>query len=93
MSVTISILSYFLIVGFPDESKRYWRFLNSRETRLMRARVDADRGDVQTEAFNLRTYLTVAADPKLWGFAVIFCLTASVTNVRPPSRPSPSPPQ
>lgn len=95
MSVTISILSYFLIVGFPDESKRYWRFLNPRETRLMRARVDADRGDVQTEAFNLRAYLTVAADPKLWGFAVIFCLTASVTNVRSsphPSSSSPPPP-
>jgi MFS family permease len=79
LTCVIAIMGYFLLVGFPDDKHRNWRFLNDRETELIIARVNKDRGDAHTEKFNLKKFLGAASDMKIWGFAWIFGMTTTVT--------------
>jgi MFS family permease len=34
MTCLIGVVGYFLIVGFPDDAHKSWRFLNERETKM-----------------------------------------------------------
>ncbi|KAI9704059.1 MAG: hypothetical protein M1820_005681 [Bogoriella megaspora] len=72
----LGIAGYWLLVGFPDDTRKSWRWLNERELEFVRRKVDADRGDAHTEPFGLRKFLVAGLDLKIWGFALIFfCLT------------------
>jgi hypothetical protein len=53
--------------------------LSKRETKLIVARVQADRGDAHTEPFNLKKFLGAGLDLKIWGFAWIFGMSTTVT--------------
>lgn len=75
----IAIIGYFAIVGFPDDGHKNWHFLSARETKMIIARVNQDRGDAHTEPFNLKKFLGAGLDLKIWGFAFIFGMSTTVT--------------
>jgi MFS family permease len=75
----VAVAGYFALVNFPDSPKRNWKFLNDRETALIIARVNKDRGDAVAEKFAWKPFLGAALDLKIWGFAWIFGMTTTVT--------------
>jgi MFS family permease len=75
----VAIAGYFALVNFPDSPKRNWKFLNDRETAMIIARVNKDRGDAVAEKFAWRPFLGAGLDLKIWGFAWIFGMTTTVT--------------
>jgi MFS family permease len=79
MTCVVAVIGYFLLVGFPDDKHRSWKFLNDRETQLVIARVNKDRGDAVAETFDLKKFLGAGADLKIWGFAWIFGMCTTVT--------------
>ncbi|KAI5917759.1 MFS general substrate transporter [Camillea tinctor] len=71
-----ALLSYFFLVGFPEESHQSWRFLNRQERDFIIRRVNRDRADAVTEPFSFSAFLQPASDLKIWVFAFIFfCVT------------------
>lgn len=80
LTVLIAVGGYMLLVPFPDDKPdKCWGFLTEREVAWVIARVEADRGDTQTEPFNLVKFLKPASDFKIWGFALIFCCLTTIT--------------
>lgn len=79
LTICIGIVGYFALVGFPDDNRDNWHFLSKRETRMIVARVEADRGDAHTEPFNIKKFLGAGFDLKIWGFAWIFGMSTTVT--------------
>jgi Major Facilitator Superfamily len=79
LTVFIALIGYIGLVGFPDQWSPKWRFLNEREVKFIIDRVDADRGDAQTEPFNLGKYLRAGLDWKIWAFAMIFFNTTTIS--------------
>lgn len=68
---------YFLIVDFPELSKKSWRFLNERESAYVVARIQKDRADAIPLPFKVGPYLKNGLDLKVWGFAWLFMLTTT----------------
>lgn len=80
MTVLVATVGYFFLVPFPDaRPDKCWGFLNEREVAFIIARVEADRADTKTEPFSLVKFLKPGLDPKVWGFALIFCCITTVT--------------
>ncbi|RDA88477.1 hypothetical protein CP532_6647 [Ophiocordyceps camponoti-leonardi (nom. inval.)] len=76
ISCVIALVSYVLLVEFPEDGHRSWRFLSKQECDFVIRRVNRDRGDAVTEAFSLRAFLSPALDSKIWVYAfVFFCVT------------------
>lgn len=76
----MAIVGYFFLVPFPDDRPdKCWGFLNEREVAFVIARVEKDRADTTTEPFSLVKFLQPGLDPKVWGFALIFCCLTTVT--------------
>lgn len=73
------MLGYIFLVGFPDNGKRYFGFLNDRETRWVIDKVNADRGDAYVESFSLSKYFKAGMDWKVWCYAMIFFDTTTVS--------------
>ncbi|CAG8976274.1 hypothetical protein HYALB_00012465 [Hymenoscyphus albidus] len=71
--------AWFLIVDFPELAARSWRFLNERETAFVVARIQLDRDDAVPTTFSAIAYMKNALDLKVWGFALIFGLSTTVT--------------
>lgn len=75
----VALISYALMVGFPDSKKRYFGFLDDDEVAFVLARINHDRQDAeQVEKFNFRTYMSHGLDWKIWGFSIIFCMAVMV---------------
>ncbi|KAK0625286.1 major facilitator superfamily domain-containing protein [Bombardia bombarda] len=79
LTVLLGIAAYWLLVDFPDSKRATWSFLTERERQWVCARVEADRGDVQVAGFSLKEYLKAALDIKIWGYAIIFFNTTTIT--------------
>jgi len=79
LTCLIAIGGYFFLVGFPDDTRQNWNFLTEREMKLIVARVDKDRGDAHTEPFDFWKFVSAGADLKIWGFAMIFGMSTTVT--------------
>ncbi|KAF2820670.1 MFS general substrate transporter [Ophiobolus disseminans] len=75
----LGIVGYWALVDFPDKAHTSWHFLNEREAKFIIERVNKDRGDARPEPFNLKKFLRGGADIKIWGFAMIFFNTTTVT--------------
>lgn len=71
------VAGYFLIVDFPELSKKSWRFLTERESTFVVATIEKDRADAIPEPFRIGAYLKHALDLKVWGFASLFMLTTT----------------
>jgi hypothetical protein len=83
ITVVIGIVGWYFIVDFPElaakPSKTQKKFLNQDEVDFIVARIEEDRHDVIAEEFNLKSYLSGAMDLKVWGFALIFMFTTTIT--------------
>lgn len=80
LTCIVAGIGYIFLVGFPDDFKSSTRgFLTEKERRFIIARVNADRGDADTEPFNLKKFLGAGLDLKIWGFAIIFCCTTTIS--------------
>lgn len=75
----IGLLTLLLLVDFPDRAHKSWRFLSEKECAFIVRRINRDRSDADDEPFTLSRFLSPALDLKIWGFAMIFLCTTTVT--------------
>jgi MFS family permease len=83
ITVAIGLIGWYFIVDFPElaakPSKTQKKFLTQPEVDFIVARIEKDRHDVVAEEFHMGKYLKGALDLKVWGFALIFMMTTTVT--------------
>ncbi|EMD63738.1 hypothetical protein GGP41_005623 [Bipolaris sorokiniana] len=83
ITVAIGLIGWYYIVDFPElaakPSRIQKKFLEQEEVDFIVARIEQDRHDVVAEEFNLNKYLAGAMDLKVWGFALIFMFTTTIT--------------
>ncbi|KAK2838272.1 hypothetical protein FQN49_006446 [Arthroderma sp. PD_2] len=79
ISIIVGFLSYIFLVNFPDRASGAWGFLNDKELAFVIRRVNRDRGDAHVEPFTLGRFLRPALDLKIWGFAMIFFCSTTVS--------------
>ncbi|KAI4635438.1 uncharacterized protein J4E88_004903 [Alternaria novae-zelandiae] len=83
ITVLIGVVGWYFIVDFPElaakPSATQKKFLEQDEVDFIVARIEEDRHDVIAEEFNLKSYLAGAMDLKVWGFALIFMFTTTIT--------------
>ncbi|KAL2408025.1 putative transporter [Exophiala dermatitidis] len=79
ITVFFGLLAYFLIVDFPEDAHKSFRFLKDEEIKTVIDRINRDRRDVQAPPFQLVPYLKNALDWKIWLYAANFGLTSVVT--------------
>lgn len=79
ITVFFGLLAYFLIVDFPEDAHKSFRFLKDEEIKTVIDRINRDRRDVQAPPFRLVPYLKNALDWKIWLYAANFGLTSVVT--------------
>jgi nitrate/nitrite transporter NarK len=79
ITLLIAIMSYVFLVDFPDGNKPNWNFLSQKEIRFIVARVNADRGDADTEKFSWAKFLGAGLDWKIWAYGMLFGMTTTVT--------------
>lgn len=72
LTILIGIVCGLLIVDFPEKAHRSWKFLQDREVKCILDMLEKDRGDLQEEAFNIRRFLSVALDLKIWAFGLVY---------------------
>lgn len=76
ISVLVSLLSYLLLVDFPEEAHKSWKFLSKDERDFVIRRVNRDRADAITDPFTVGAFFRPALDLKIWVFAfMFFCVT------------------
>jgi cyanate permease len=68
-----------LIVDFPEEAMKSWKFLSAEECEIMIDRVDKDRADAHITPFSLSNYLRQGLDWKIWLYAANFGFSGLVT--------------
>jgi hypothetical protein len=71
LTVALGIAGYWLLVDFPDQAHKSWKFLNQRETKFIMDRVNHDRGDVKVQPFSTKKFFSAALDIKIWGYAMV----------------------
>lgn len=71
---TISLVSYWWMVDFPEKSHLSFHFLSERETQTAVARIQEDRADVNPTPFTWSNVLKHFLDLKIYGFAAKFFL-------------------
>ncbi len=79
LTCVLGVLGYFLIVEFPEDAMKSWKFLKEDELKVMVDRVERDRGDNVTPPFHLRSFLQPARDWKIWFFAANLGLASLVS--------------
>ncbi|KAF9883929.1 hypothetical protein FE257_002672 [Aspergillus nanangensis] len=75
----IGILTILFLVDFPDRAHKSWLFLTEKESKFIVRRINRDRSDGDEEPFSLKKFLAPSLDLKIWGFAMIFFSTTTVT--------------
>ena len=79
ITCVLAIGSYWLLVDFPDSERSNWKFLGKLERDWIVARVHLDRGDSQITKFSCRKFFIAALDVKIWGYAMIFFCTTTIS--------------
>lgn len=81
ITCTLGLIGYCLIVRFPDQemARPSFKFLKPEECRFVISNLNKDRGDVDPEPFAIVKFLRPALDLEIWGFALIFFCTTTVT--------------
>ncbi|KAI8934625.1 hypothetical protein NX059_008318 [Plenodomus lindquistii] len=80
ITCAVALFAVTFIVKFPDQERKNpsWGFLKPREIDCVIARLNADRGDVEAEAFSWKRFLEAGKDVYIYGFALIFCFVTTV---------------
>ena len=71
LTCALGIAGYWLLVDFPDQAHKSWKFINEREAKFIIDRVNKDRGDAKIQAFSWGKFLRGGLDPKIWGYALV----------------------
>lgn len=83
ITVVIGLVGWYYIVDFPElaakPSRAQKKFLEQEEVDFIVARIEQDRHDVVADEFDLKKYLAGGMDLKVWGFALIFMFTTTIT--------------
>lgn len=79
ITCALAVACYWLLVDFPDSTRKSWSFLSLRERQWIVNRVQRDRGDAKVTAFNLRKFLGAGTDWKIWAYAMIFFGTTTMS--------------
>ncbi|BCS25373.1 uncharacterized protein APUU_50084A [Aspergillus puulaauensis] len=79
LTCVLGLSSYTILVDFPEQSPKSWRFLNEDEAAHVIATIENDRSDVFAEEFTVRGYLHNAKDSKVWLYAMLYLLTTTNT--------------
>ncbi|TKX19387.1 MFS transporter-like protein 158 [Elsinoe australis] len=81
ITCALAMIGYVFLVRFPDQEKEKpsFKFLSSDEAAYVVHKINKDRGDVEAEPFHLGRFLKPAKDIEIWGFALIFLCTTTVT--------------
>ncbi|KAK6540014.1 hypothetical protein TWF694_008847 [Orbilia ellipsospora] len=80
LTVIIAAAAFIFLVPFPDaNAHNVWGFLSKSEVAYIIRKVNADRGDVQLQAFTLKRFLGGGLDIKVWFFGLIFGFSTTVT--------------
>ncbi|PLN82834.1 MFS general substrate transporter [Aspergillus taichungensis] len=80
ISCVIGVVTYWWMIDFPERAQHSFYFLSEDEARIATQRIQADRDDVAPEPFSWQKVLVNFADPKLYGFAVMFFLLNLVST-------------
>jgi len=79
ITMLLGIAGYWLLIDFPDSTRKTWNFLGDRERAWVVSKVNADRGDARIVPFKLGMYLRAGGDWKIWAYAMIFFNTTTIT--------------
>lgn len=79
ITCALGVAAYWLLVDFPDSNRKTYGFLTQKERDWVVRRVNADRGDAVTPKFQLGLFLRAGADLKIWGFALCFMGTTTIS--------------
>ncbi|CAG8263201.1 unnamed protein product [Penicillium salamii] len=77
LTCVLGIGSYILLVDFPEQSPKSWKFLNESEASFVIAKIQADRADASVEPFSMGKYLANCKDSKVWAYAALYMLTTT----------------
>ena len=74
LTVCIGLFGYVFVVNFPEQiaKKPAWGFLKPNEVQFLLRRINRDRNDAEAGEFKIKAWAASGADPKIWGFALIF---------------------
>jgi len=79
LTVFLGMVGYWALVDFPDKAHKSWKFISQREAQFIIDRVNHDRGDAKTEPFSAVKFFKAGLDPKIWGYAMIFFNTTTIS--------------
>lgn len=79
ITCVLAVASYWLLVDFPDSSRASWKFLGQKQRDWIVAKVQLDRGDSHITEFSWSKFLKAGLDPKIWGYAMIFFGTTTIS--------------
>ncbi|KAJ5699709.1 hypothetical protein N7536_002722 [Penicillium majusculum] len=77
LTCVLGLGSYILLVDFPEQSPKSWKFLNESEASFVIAKIQQDRADASVEPFSMRKYLANCKDSKVWAYAALYMLTTT----------------
>lgn len=72
LTCVIAVAGWMLLVNFPEEAHKSWRFLSESEGAYIIRRLNRDRQDAGNEDFSWRKFAGSGLDPQVWGYAIIF---------------------
>lgn len=78
LTCVVAILSYFIIVDFPDKAAKTG-FLTESEATYILQRLEDDRGDSMSDSLTRSKFVHYLGDPKLWAFGLLMMATTVPT--------------
>ncbi|KAJ2906902.1 MFS general substrate transporter [Zalerion maritima] len=79
LTCVLAVGAYWLLVDFPDSTRLSWNFIGQRQRDWIVARVQQDRGDSRVTEFSWAKFFKAGLDIKIWGYAMIFFGTTTVS--------------
>ncbi|TWU77642.1 hypothetical protein ED733_008056 [Metarhizium rileyi] len=79
LTCALAVACYWLLVDYPDSTRKTWSFLSLRERQWIISRVQRDRGDAKVASFNIGKFLRGGADWKIWVYAMMFFNTTTMS--------------
>ncbi|KAL0961270.1 hypothetical protein HGRIS_006233 [Hohenbuehelia grisea] len=76
ITIALGFLNWVVVPDFPTAN----RFLTEKETNIILARVEDDRGDAIPDEITLRKVLNHATDWTIWAYGLMFLAASMLTN-------------